>query len=348
MCLGFAERGAKLVVSSRRHDTCEATAAEIGRPAARRSRSPRTSVTGTTAIGWWTRSTSAWAASTCSSTTPACRRSPRRCPKRPRSCSTRCSGSTSRAVPAGVLPGPRMAGPTAARSSTSAASRPCARRRTSALPPAKAGLNTLTVALAPKYGPKVRVNTIMAGPFLTDIAQAWDHDAFERDTAPAIPLHRAGQPHGRGCGVVSRWVRARRATRRARRWRSTAAGPLPRRGRSQSASPAARPVQERGRTLYLRPPLARARRLRAVVPGTSRGERDNPCALLSRCRSRPAAPPTSRTERAADEAFTATPTAAAATPATPPPAPASTPRPTARRQPAPTPPVAAPARHPRA
>ena len=59
---------------------------------------------------------------------------------------------------------------------------------------AKAGLNMLTVGLAATLGPKVRVNTIMPGPFLTDIAQAWDHDAFARDAAPTIPLHRAGQP----------------------------------------------------------------------------------------------------------------------------------------------------------
>lgn len=37
---------------------------------------------------------------------------------------------------------------------------------------AKAGLNTMTKGLAQAYGPRVRVNTIMAGPFLTEISEA--------------------------------------------------------------------------------------------------------------------------------------------------------------------------------
>ena len=38
---------------------------------------------------------------------------------------------------------------------------------------AKAGLNALTVGLARAFAPRVRVNCIMAGPFLTDISKAW-------------------------------------------------------------------------------------------------------------------------------------------------------------------------------
>ena len=38
---------------------------------------------------------------------------------------------------------------------------------------AKAGLNALTVGLAEAYAPKVRVNTLMPGPFFTDAAKAW-------------------------------------------------------------------------------------------------------------------------------------------------------------------------------
>ena len=38
---------------------------------------------------------------------------------------------------------------------------------------AKAGLNTLTEGFAKAFGPTVRVNCIMAGPFLTDISKAW-------------------------------------------------------------------------------------------------------------------------------------------------------------------------------
>jgi NAD(P)-dependent dehydrogenase (short-subunit alcohol dehydrogenase family) len=56
---------------------------------------------------------------------------------------------------------------------------------------AKAALNAMTVSLAREYGPKVRVNTISAGPFLTDIAKAWSEEARERaDNA----LGRPGLP----------------------------------------------------------------------------------------------------------------------------------------------------------
>jgi len=60
---------------------------------------------------------------------------------------------------------------------------------------AKAGLNALTGSFAFEYGPKVRVNAIMAGPFLTDISKAWDMDAFERRARERIALHRGGQPN---------------------------------------------------------------------------------------------------------------------------------------------------------
>ncbi|OXR43301.1 3-oxoacyl-[acyl-carrier-protein] reductase FabG [Nocardia cerradoensis] len=42
---------------------------------------------------------------------------------------------------------------------------------------AKAGLNALTQVFAREYAPKVRVNTISAGPFLTDISKAWSEQA---------------------------------------------------------------------------------------------------------------------------------------------------------------------------
>lgn len=58
---------------------------------------------------------------------------------------------------------------------------------------AKAGLNVLTTGLALALGPEVRVNTLMAGPFLTDIARDWDMDSFHRN-AQGFPLKRAGQP----------------------------------------------------------------------------------------------------------------------------------------------------------
>lgn len=60
---------------------------------------------------------------------------------------------------------------------------------------AKAGLNTLTVALAHMFGPTVRANGIMPGPFLTDISTAWDLEAFARMAKNSIPLQRGGEPH---------------------------------------------------------------------------------------------------------------------------------------------------------
>lgn len=42
---------------------------------------------------------------------------------------------------------------------------------------AKAALNAMTRSLAAEYGPKVRINTLSPGPFLTDIAEAWDEQS---------------------------------------------------------------------------------------------------------------------------------------------------------------------------
>jgi NAD(P)-dependent dehydrogenase (short-subunit alcohol dehydrogenase family) len=59
---------------------------------------------------------------------------------------------------------------------------------------AKAGLDVVTRGFAIALGPAVRVNTIMAGPFFTDIAEAWDRSAFD-EYAKAFPLQRGGLPH---------------------------------------------------------------------------------------------------------------------------------------------------------
>ena len=58
---------------------------------------------------------------------------------------------------------------------------------------AKAGLNMLTAGFADAFGPKVRVNTIMPGPFYTDISSGWDHEAFD-EQRKTFPLRRGGQP----------------------------------------------------------------------------------------------------------------------------------------------------------
>ncbi|MCG5432927.1 SDR family oxidoreductase [Mycobacterium sp. MYCO198283] len=57
----------------------------------------------------------------------------------------------------------------------------------------KAGLNTMTEALAMAFGPAVRVNTLMPGPFLTDISKAWNVDGVQNPFAGAA-LQRAGNP----------------------------------------------------------------------------------------------------------------------------------------------------------
>jgi NAD(P)-dependent dehydrogenase (short-subunit alcohol dehydrogenase family) len=59
---------------------------------------------------------------------------------------------------------------------------------------AKSGLNAITRSFAHAYGPAVRVNCIMAGPFLTDISKAWDMEAFEKRAKSNIPMKRGGQP----------------------------------------------------------------------------------------------------------------------------------------------------------
>jgi NAD(P)-dependent dehydrogenase (short-subunit alcohol dehydrogenase family) len=59
---------------------------------------------------------------------------------------------------------------------------------------AKAGLNTLTVGFAVSFGPTVRSNGIMVGPFLTDISKAWDVEGFEAHARKKFPLQRLGQP----------------------------------------------------------------------------------------------------------------------------------------------------------
>jgi NAD(P)-dependent dehydrogenase (short-subunit alcohol dehydrogenase family) len=56
---------------------------------------------------------------------------------------------------------------------------------------AKAALNALTTVFALEYGPTVRVNTISAGPFLTDVSKSWREEA--RQTARSA-IGRPGLP----------------------------------------------------------------------------------------------------------------------------------------------------------
>jgi NAD(P)-dependent dehydrogenase (short-subunit alcohol dehydrogenase family) len=60
---------------------------------------------------------------------------------------------------------------------------------------AKAGLNVLTATFAKEFGPTVRVNTVMPGPFHTDATKAWSRsEAFAQHAQSALPLKRAGDP----------------------------------------------------------------------------------------------------------------------------------------------------------
>jgi NAD(P)-dependent dehydrogenase (short-subunit alcohol dehydrogenase family) len=57
---------------------------------------------------------------------------------------------------------------------------------------AKAGLHALTEGFAQAYGPKVRVNTIQAGPFLTDISTQWPEGLREQMEA-RVALRRCAE-----------------------------------------------------------------------------------------------------------------------------------------------------------
>lgn len=56
---------------------------------------------------------------------------------------------------------------------------------------AKGALNIATKALALEYGPAVRVNAIMAGPFWTDISKSWREEADKTSTSA---VQRIGRP----------------------------------------------------------------------------------------------------------------------------------------------------------
>lgn len=60
---------------------------------------------------------------------------------------------------------------------------------------AKAALHTLTQTFAKEYGPLVRVNTVMPGPFHTDGTKSWSRsDAFADHARKFMPLGRGGEP----------------------------------------------------------------------------------------------------------------------------------------------------------
>jgi len=59
----------------------------------------------------------------------------------------------------------------------------------------KAALNAITKAFAYEYGPKVRVNCIMCGPFHTDVSRGWSRsEEFTARAKATFALQRAGEP----------------------------------------------------------------------------------------------------------------------------------------------------------
>lgn len=56
---------------------------------------------------------------------------------------------------------------------------------------AKAAINAMTVSLAKAFAPKVRVNCIAPGPFLTDVSTVWREN---EDFKNALGLKRFGEP----------------------------------------------------------------------------------------------------------------------------------------------------------
>jgi NAD(P)-dependent dehydrogenase (short-subunit alcohol dehydrogenase family) len=60
---------------------------------------------------------------------------------------------------------------------------------------AKTGLNTLTATFAREYGPEVRVNTLLPGPFHTGATASWSRsEAFASHAAATMPMQRGGEP----------------------------------------------------------------------------------------------------------------------------------------------------------
>ena len=113
---------------------------------------------------------------------------------------------------------------------------------------AKAALNAMTRSLAAEYGPKVRVNTLSPGPFLTDISKAWPDEA--RETRRQRP-------------------RPARATRR----RSS-----PPRCSSPARRRASRPAPSSASTAACRSASERPDRARVSTPQSSRQARQRMCA----------------------------------------------------------------------
>ena len=101
-------------------------------------------------------------------------------------------------------------------------------------------------AFAQAFGPKVRVNCIMAGPFLTDISKAWDLDAFEKHGRRRYPLRPRRPARTRSSAPRSTSPATRRASPPARCCASTAARRLRRDDHAHPTSPGTGRMPGRG------------------------------------------------------------------------------------------------------
>jgi NAD(P)-dependent dehydrogenase (short-subunit alcohol dehydrogenase family) len=196
ICLAFAERGADLVIASRKAEACEQLAAQI-----RAEYSRRVLAVGCN-VGDWTQCDALVAAAyEAFGRVDVLVNNAGASPTYPSLCDL--DEGLYDKVFATNLKGPfrltaafgsRMradAGGSIINISSVTALRPAPE----ALPysAAKAGLNVFTEGFAKALGPEVRVNTIVAGPFLTDISKAWDPERSAGLFA-TMALRRGGRP----------------------------------------------------------------------------------------------------------------------------------------------------------
>ena len=197
MALGFADAGADVIIASRKLENCEAVAREVEARGRKPSRWPVMSAIGTSSMGWSSSPTTAFGQvdvlvnnagmSLLYESLPAV-----------------TEGLWDKVVDLNLkgpfhltaLVGSKMADGPYGGSIINVSSTGSIRPAPFMLPydAAKAGLNALTVGFAHAFGPTVRVNCIMAGPFMTDVTAAWDIPAFEKAVKASHALQRGGQP----------------------------------------------------------------------------------------------------------------------------------------------------------
>jgi NAD(P)-dependent dehydrogenase (short-subunit alcohol dehydrogenase family) len=193
MALGFARAGADVIVSSRKPEACEATAAEIASLGRRAAALPCN-------VGRWeeveTLAEAAWAEF---GRLDVLVNNAGLSPVAPSSIET-SEALFDKVVAVNFKGAFRLTALVGARMAAGAGGSIINVSSIGALKPspwiapyagAKAALNAMSIALAQEFAPKVRVNVISPGGFLTDIAGAWATDAEARRSTA---LNRWGDP----------------------------------------------------------------------------------------------------------------------------------------------------------